>query len=239
MVKNNGRVVDFFAISDHAQAVKEFAEGSASLEALLTFCFQNGIVTNACCAGHGNHDKPTIVFKDTEKTRPYVLRAIDELLKSKYEIRFNSLPGDEHALWLFTDENVGDVKLTTEQAWDGLEGNKVFVETELFDDLLAVFKKGGIKNVSQTAVRAFLGVCDKIKKDGRGNQITTSFYWDTAFFYNINCTGPPPNDGLNREERGAEHEFYTATQSFSVSGKHEKQFVKMMERAFVALDIVY
>ena len=45
--------------------LRQFSEGSAALESLLNFCYQNQVETKACCAGHekeGTHKTPYIAF---------------------------------------------------------------------------------------------------------------------------------------------------------------------------------
>lgn len=61
---NNGHVVDVkqMNINDYKIATKEWAEGSKALEELLLYCLQNNIVTQACCAGHKDTDRPFLHF---------------------------------------------------------------------------------------------------------------------------------------------------------------------------------
>lgn len=54
MSYNGGDVLDIYKIpkEDVGQALKEFAEGSGSLEKLLNLCYNRWLKTAACCIGH-------------------------------------------------------------------------------------------------------------------------------------------------------------------------------------------
>ena len=57
------------------EKLKQFSEGSNSLESLLKYCYKNKIITRACCIGHNN--------EESENPFPYILFLID---KNQYKL---------------------------------------------------------------------------------------------------------------------------------------------------------
>ena len=64
--------------------LKQFSEGSNSLENLLKFCYENKIVTRACCIGHDDN-------KESENPFPYISFIIDKDQYKLMESVFNKL----------------------------------------------------------------------------------------------------------------------------------------------------
>lgn len=61
----------------------QFSEGNKALEYLLLYCFNNGIMTRGCCAGHKGVFNPNIYF-DLNKDQVFLASSIFEnVLKNK------------------------------------------------------------------------------------------------------------------------------------------------------------
>jgi len=58
-----GKVIPFDEIpeEEHLKAIKDFSEGSQSLERFLLACYNNGIRTYACCPGHDDIEQAAYV----------------------------------------------------------------------------------------------------------------------------------------------------------------------------------
>lgn len=71
------------------ELLKEFAEGSKSLEELLINCYQNKIVTHACCIGHDKNEEtnrnpdPYILFVLSNENYKLMKYVIDKLLSNE------------------------------------------------------------------------------------------------------------------------------------------------------------
>ena len=61
--------------------IKVFAEGNKDLEEVLLLCYEKGIPTRACCAGHIQEDgwegRPYISFDLTEKTKDFIAFSLE------------------------------------------------------------------------------------------------------------------------------------------------------------------
>lgn len=86
---NTGNVVENVSEELWQQAAKDFSEGNKDLECLLLYCFQNGLETKACCAGHeeqfdelGN-GTPYIVFEYNENSSKAIISIIKKLMNKK------------------------------------------------------------------------------------------------------------------------------------------------------------
>ena len=77
---NKVRCYDYDELNN--DLLKQFSEGSKALENLLKFCYQNHIVTRACCIGHN---------KAKESPFPYVAISINEEQYKLMEHVFNQL----------------------------------------------------------------------------------------------------------------------------------------------------
>ena len=81
---NTGKVVESIPPEMWEKAAIDFSEGNEELRQLLIYCFENGIKTRACCAGHDHGDR---------KTNPYInfefeesnMNAIASIIKSMIE----------------------------------------------------------------------------------------------------------------------------------------------------------
>lgn len=93
---NNGHVVDVkqMNVNDYEIAAKEWAEGSKSLEELLLYCLKNNIVTQACCAGHKEVDRPFLQFELSEKNINVIIKIINQYYNlNGVNITFVNQPG--------------------------------------------------------------------------------------------------------------------------------------------------
>ena len=90
MKYNDGGKKDPVNIKDKASAIKEFAEGNKALEALLKYCFDNGILTEACCKGHDDNLNPYISFYVCKENEIYIKNIIDKLLEKGYHFLYKS-----------------------------------------------------------------------------------------------------------------------------------------------------
>ena len=90
MKYNDGGKKDPVNIKDKEAAIIEFAEGNKSLEALLKYCFDNGILTEACCKGHGDNLNPYISFYICKENEIYIKNIIDKLLEKGYHLLYKS-----------------------------------------------------------------------------------------------------------------------------------------------------
>ena len=89
---NTGCVLEYNDfIHDKKEAAKQFAEGSKDLEDLLNYCFNNGIITKACCKGHHTKDElslPYIAFSFCKNNEIYLQSLLCYLKNSDYEIDY-------------------------------------------------------------------------------------------------------------------------------------------------------
>ena len=89
---NTGCVLEYNDfIHDKKEAAKQFAEGSKDLEDLLNFCFDNGIITKACCIGHKTEEYeslPYIAFAFCKNNEIYFQSLLYYLKDSEYEIDY-------------------------------------------------------------------------------------------------------------------------------------------------------
>ena len=75
---NNGHIVDVdkIKVDDYEIAAKEWSEGSKSLEELLLYCLKNGIITQSCCIGHKDADRPFLQFEFSERNLNEIIKII-------------------------------------------------------------------------------------------------------------------------------------------------------------------
>ena len=88
---NDGAVKDVTIIEDKKKAAHDFSEGNIYLEELLNNCFENNILTIACCAGHTNTKNnslstPYISFYLTKENENVINNILILLLDSGYVI---------------------------------------------------------------------------------------------------------------------------------------------------------
>ncbi len=91
MSYNDGAPKNPLKIHDKRQAAHDFAEGNNRLENLLNYCFDNGILTSSCCAGHEqNHGttKQYIDFYICKENESIIRHIIDVLYQKGYCIDY-------------------------------------------------------------------------------------------------------------------------------------------------------
>lgn len=74
------RCYDYSELND--ELLEKFSEGSKNLEDLLKYCYQNKIITRACCIGHDNKI-------NQENPYPYIAFVVSEEDKATLEHVFN------------------------------------------------------------------------------------------------------------------------------------------------------
>ena len=62
------------------EKLKQFSEGSNSLESLLKYCYKNKIITRACCIGH-NNEESDFISKSLEKKQIIDNSNIEEYIR--------------------------------------------------------------------------------------------------------------------------------------------------------------
>ena len=76
----------------NSDLLKQFSEGSHSLEKLLNYCYNSKIVTRACCKGHSEFlQKPYILFLFTEEQKEIIENMLSVLLGFKNLISDNTI----------------------------------------------------------------------------------------------------------------------------------------------------
>lgn len=102
---NTGKVVDFNSIKNFEQAARDFSEGNKELEQLLLDCFNNSIMTTACCAGHVERgQKPYISFKLNELNKKYYDNLLLQLSESGYEFRYIKVENNQSHIQIEENE---------------------------------------------------------------------------------------------------------------------------------------
>lgn len=128
---NTGCVLEYNDfIHDKKEAAKQFAEGSKDLEDLLNFCFDNGIITKACCIGHKTEEYeslPYIAFAFCKNNEIYFQSLLYYLKDSEYEIDY-SKNGENTSIMAFYD----------------IKNNEVGEVTDLFENILTILKNTNI-----------------------------------------------------------------------------------------------
>ena len=88
---NDGAVKDITKITDKKKAAHDFSEGNIYLENLLNNCYDNGVITTACCAGHlESNDLPYITFYLAKQNEYYINGMIEYLINLGYQLEFTS-----------------------------------------------------------------------------------------------------------------------------------------------------
>jgi hypothetical protein len=154
-IKNNGRVVDFFTVTDHAAAAKEWAEGNADLERVLNLCFKHRIATHACCAGHdGRNYTAYISFEDLPESRGCIESIACALYKSGCEFfYFADHCGENKPTFSFKDDIGEYTPATIDEIWDSVDKHeKVNIKTDMFKiigDTIDEYAKRGDKEMGK------------------------------------------------------------------------------------------
>ena len=87
---NDGAVKDVTRITDKKKAAQDFAEGNIYLEELLNNCYDSGIITKACCAGHDkNIFTPYIILYFTKENENYINAIMSLLLNKGWTFEFS------------------------------------------------------------------------------------------------------------------------------------------------------
>lgn len=88
---NDGAVKDPTKIKDKKKAAHDFSEGNCYLEIVLNNCFNNNILTFACCAGHKERNYlPYIGFYLVKNNENYINCLIKLLYEKGYIIEFSN-----------------------------------------------------------------------------------------------------------------------------------------------------
>lgn len=84
---NTGQVVENIPEELWEKAALDFSEGNEELRELLLYCFQNGIQTRGCCAGHeredGERTMPYIGFNFNEQNKEAIINMLKNLMSEK------------------------------------------------------------------------------------------------------------------------------------------------------------
>lgn len=95
---NTGQVVENIPEELWEKAALDFSEGNEELRELLLYCFQNGIQTRGCCAGHeredGERTMPYIGFNFNEQNKEAIINMLKNLMSEKgLSLNFVTNPG--------------------------------------------------------------------------------------------------------------------------------------------------
>ena len=94
---NDGAVKDVTQIEDKRKAAHDFAEGNIYLEELLNNCYDNGIITKACCAGHDkNTFTPYIVFYLSKENENYINAIMTLLINRGWSFKFSKIKEENY-----------------------------------------------------------------------------------------------------------------------------------------------
>lgn len=107
---NNGKVVNHIPPELYEQAARDFSEGNESLKKLLLYCFENGIQTRACCAGHEDKKQsPYITFEFNEKNLQAIIKIIQRFAnQSKAWMSFTKQPNVVSSFEIHLDKDKKD-----------------------------------------------------------------------------------------------------------------------------------
>ena len=135
MSYNNGKSQDIGIINDCESAIKDFSEGNLYLEKLLLECYNLGIKTNACCAGHKEKESlPYISFTYAENKN--AMHYIISKLKDT-NIEFGYI--DKNSFYMMFDSYASDCFKILIDILNSFNINKNYFE-ELPQDLKLYFE---------------------------------------------------------------------------------------------------